>query len=277
MHLKHNTIDVWLCDPRKFQDQHVTQQLHATLSPGERRRHHAFHFAKDRHTFLVAHGVLRHLASRYTGRQPHTCEFVASEHGRPELVQDDAEESLRFNLSHTRAMVAWIFSRSQPCGVDVEEVRYDSPISALVESTCSSEERRVLAALHGPERTRQFYRTWCLKEALLKGCGIGLTDHLDCITIRGIGDGCYCAEDRLHRVSRPGEWFLQVRMQGDSHVLAVAYEKGAELEPAVFLAHFEPEHFAPAKAPVKIGHPALAVPFHPQQMTPCFAGLGSLA
>jgi 4'-phosphopantetheinyl transferase len=247
MRVTHNVVRVWLADPRDFQSRHVVDRLTASLSRDERLRHQRLHYARDRHTFVVAHGLLRQMVGRYAGREAHACKFSVSEHGRPELLQEDAEEPLRFNLSHTRGLVAWAFSMRQPCGVDVEEVRYDMPIGSLAEAACSSEEREVLAALCGPERTRQFYRFWCLKEALLKGCGVGLTDHLECITIREVEQGYYRAEDRLRRIPREAQWFLHARMQNDnSHVIAVAYEKDTGVDPAVFVSRCDAAEFASA-------------------------------
>jgi hypothetical protein len=95
---------------------------------------------------------------------------------------------------------------------------------------------------------------WCLKEALLKGCGIGLTDHLECITIRAVEDGSYRAEDRLRRIPREADWFLHVRMQGDSHVLAVAFQKDTGVAPAVFVTQYDSAQRTPADMPSKAFH-----------------------
>ncbi|HYO80039.1 MAG TPA: 4'-phosphopantetheinyl transferase superfamily protein [Bryobacteraceae bacterium] len=257
MRLTNNSVHVWVCDPRKLQAAEALHQLSASLSPHERLRYRKFHFAGDRHAFLVAHGLLRHLVSLYIGGEARRHEFLTMEHGRPELVQEDSEDALRFNISHTCSSIAWAFSRGKPCGVDVEQVRYDSPITPLTEASCSPEERHRLSLLHGAAKTLEFYRIWCLKEAVLKGCGLGLIDHLDSITTHEVGAGHFRAEDRMRRIPDQESWFLQAQPHGDSHMLAIAYRQDVGWKPTIQIMHVDerciPRSGADLRCPAYLG------------------------
>jgi 4'-phosphopantetheinyl transferase len=235
-------LHVWLADPGWFVNRQVLQRFHGWISPDERQRYQSFHFPRDREAFLVAHGLLRYLLSHYSRQAPAGVRFDTGEHGRPELVQDRRGPQLRFNMSHTRGLIAWTFSVDQACGVDVEEVRDDVDIDELIEVVCSTDERQFLGGLTGRARIEQFYKMWCLKEALLKGCGLGLTDHLTSVNIRHVGEDCYRAEDPLCRVVGDAQWYLHGTACGSgSHALALAYESGGAHQPRIGLDYLVPD------------------------------------
>jgi 4'-phosphopantetheinyl transferase len=157
-------------------------------------------------------------------------------------VQDSRRPLLRFNMSHTRGLVAWTFSIAHACGVDVEQVREDFDVDELIDVVCSSTERRALDELSGRARTEQFYRMWCLKEALLKGCGLGLTDNLPGVIVQDLGEGRYRAADPLCRVVGDSHWYLHSAVCGTGeHMLALAYEQGSAGQPRVALEYLVPD------------------------------------
>jgi 4'-phosphopantetheinyl transferase len=82
------------------------QQCLMMLSPDERERAARFHFQEDRQSYLVAHSLTRGVLGELTAIKPSELVFELGSHGRPELVLPERPQRLRFNLSHTRGMVA---------------------------------------------------------------------------------------------------------------------------------------------------------------------------
>jgi len=128
--------------------------------------------AADRQHFLLAHALLRHSLSRYTGRAPGAWRFEGGPHGRPELVEEPHAQALRFNLSHTRGLVACIVSYQSECGIDVEHLGRRLDPLRLARRFFAAGEVASLEAATTPNQSRLFYQLWTLKEAYLKARGL---------------------------------------------------------------------------------------------------------
>ena len=143
------------------------------LSQDERRRHDRFRFANDRHHFLVAHALLRTVVGRCSETRPEQLRFEVGEWGRPELAPGSAPRPVRFNLSHTRGLVAVAVTAEHPVGVDVERIREVNP--GVADKHFAPSEVAALRALEGEDaRRRRFFSYWTLKESYIKARGEGL-------------------------------------------------------------------------------------------------------
>ena len=89
------------------------------LDENERRRADRFHFAVDREAFTAAHALTRAMLSELTGKPSTAWRFVEGKYGRPEVATSCATGGLRFNLTHTRGLVACAVAY-RAVGVDVE-------------------------------------------------------------------------------------------------------------------------------------------------------------
>ena len=116
-------VHVWLLQPEKVVDAAVLAAYADSLSGAEHARQQRFHFEHDRKLFLVAHGMLRSVLSRYVAVAPSQWQFSSGRYGRPAISGPDGLPALRFNLSHTRGLVACAVSLEFDCGVDVERLR----------------------------------------------------------------------------------------------------------------------------------------------------------
>ncbi len=236
-----DAVHVWVGTPTDFRSPRMVEQLRGWLSHDECQRHQRLHSATDRDAFLVAHGVLRFLIGQYLGQPPAALQFEAGPHGRPELVQRMAGPRLRFNLSHTRGLVAWAFSLDRACGVDVEEIRDDVAIDRLAPAVCSRDERARLRALDPQRRVRYFYSIWSLKEALLKACGLGLIEAAADVKIEPAGsNGEYCSDGVPANAAGGWRWSLRGTVWGARHMLAVACEHRGPPGPRMVLQAFHP-------------------------------------
>lgn len=127
---------------------------------------------------MVAHARLRQLLGEALLRPPGALQFLAGEHGKPELAGEHAG-NLRFNLSHSGGwgLVGW--ARGRSIGVDVECWRAMHDEAALVRRFFSSAEHDAYQALAPAERSAAFFNCWTRKEAYIKAVGRGLGLPLD--------------------------------------------------------------------------------------------------
>jgi 4'-phosphopantetheinyl transferase len=154
-------------------DQSAIQRLTGELSDEEARRARAFHFDRDRATYIAAHAMLRRvLRETPGGEEP---DFVRSPLGRPELAPPrDGGPAPYFNLTHTRGFAACAILYGAPIGVDAEDIRRPIDIAEMAARWFVPPERRLLEKLCEARRPEMFFRIWTLKEAIVKATGHGL-------------------------------------------------------------------------------------------------------
>jgi 4'-phosphopantetheinyl transferase len=213
-----NEAHLWLARPGAFGAAALDE-----LDAGERERHARFAFERDREMFRTAHCLTRRALSRYLAVPPRDWRFEAGEHGRPEIAAP-ARRALRFNLSHTRGLVACVVTGEQDCGVDVEEATRPIDAGALARRFFAPAEAAALQAAPAAEVPRRFFRFWTLKEAYLKARGTGLALPLD-------GFWFDPDEPRISFgpdfVDTPAGWGFSVHAPTPHHLVAVAIRWGA--------------------------------------------------
>ncbi len=153
-------------------DHRGADRFEAVLSADERRRAAAFMFPRDRSRFVAARGLLRTLLGAYRGVDPKRIELAYGEHGKPRLADD--EEALRFNLSHSRGVVALAFCEGREIGIDVEALRDDLATEAIARRYLPPQAATEIERRAGTERLREFFRAWVRQEAYAKARGGGL-------------------------------------------------------------------------------------------------------
>jgi 4'-phosphopantetheinyl transferase len=167
-----------MCDLLQYEPERP--RLLDLLSPEERLRANRFAFDRDRGRFILSHGLLRVILSRYLTEAPERIQFATGPHGKP-AVQRPAESTspIEFSLSHSGQHALVAVAKRRAVGVDVEVCRPDIDALALSQRFFASSEAQKIAQAPGPERQRLFYRYWTGKEAYLKGRGVGLSLGLD--------------------------------------------------------------------------------------------------
>jgi 4'-phosphopantetheinyl transferase len=155
-------------------------ELLEVLSDAERARHARILPPADRDRYLVSHALLRILLGRRLGIAP-AAVGLADGNGKPRLAGPRPEHE--FSLSHSGEAVVVAITPAVPVGVDVERVRTDRDVSALIGRVLSPEEQSALADLSGPARDEAFYRYWVRKEAAVKATGHGMRMSLAAISV----------------------------------------------------------------------------------------------
>ena len=94
--------------------------------------------------------------------------------GRPEIEAPLIGSALRFNISHTRGLVACVVTLKVDCGVDVETLDRVVDIGLLADSVLAPTEHSWLLSAPASRRNELFLSYWTLKEAYAKARGLGL-------------------------------------------------------------------------------------------------------
>ena len=144
------------------------------LSVDERARMARFVFERDRHAFVLTRALVRTMLSRYAAVGPAEWCFIETEHGRPEILDRPAHvPDLRFNISHTRGMIACAVTVGREVGIDIEDINRDLTHDVAGRFFAQAEVDD-LHALPEQEQARVFFDYWTLKEAYIKARGFGL-------------------------------------------------------------------------------------------------------
>lgn len=195
---------------------------HATLDVAEQAAAARFRFAADRHAYIAAHALARQMLSAAGGLPPEAWRFTRTAAGKPELEAAHGMPWLRFNLSHTRTLVACATTARDDLGLDVEDVARAPASPALAQRYFAAEEAALLAALPQDRRHEAFLRIWTLKEAFVKATGAGIALGLDRFAVA-------LDPPRLCRLPAEagalGDWRFLQWQPTRSHILAMALRR----------------------------------------------------
>jgi len=184
--------------------QHDEAELASYLNPDEEVRASRFINPEHGRKYRCVRGMLRKLLSHYLNMAPGEIEFCYAEHGKPSLK---GGSSLHFNLSHSRDMAAYAFSRDHELGVDIEYMRPQKDLAGMMRHVGSSKEQAEILGLSEDDAYEAFYWLWTRKEAFIKACGRGLG-----MGLRSIHIGTRESDSPIsveYKNERLPEWFVQ--------------------------------------------------------------------
>jgi 4'-phosphopantetheinyl transferase len=127
--------------------------------------------------------VLRILLGKYLDMPPERVSFTYGEYGKPALRTPENRLELFFNLSHSREMAVYAFSRAAGVGVDVEYQKSTRELIRIARRFFSKHEFTVLQSLPETDLVSGFYNCWTRKEAFVKAVGSGLYMPLDAFAV----------------------------------------------------------------------------------------------
>lgn len=162
------SVDVWFwsLDVEPAEVEH----LWTLLSEAERDRAERFFQKRDRDRWIVSRGRTRELLASVVNASAVTLAFGEEAHGRPYL-RDANAPTPSFNVSHSDNLAALAVSFDARVGLDVEKIR---PIDDEEIAWALSPAERGQLSVTAPEmRLETFFRFWTLKEAFMKGTGLG--------------------------------------------------------------------------------------------------------
>lgn len=246
-------ILLWCAFPDQIRAPELLSSYRRLLSDVELANAQRFHFAADRHRYLVTRALLRTVLARYTDVGPGQLRFPVNAYGRPELpAAQCGGRRLSFNLSHTPELVMLGLSFDHALGIDVENTgrRLDAPDGA--HQFLSASERAGLDALPEPLRRQRFFQLWTLKEAYVKARGMGLSIPLDQFGFGFPRDGQVDMTVAPALGDAAGNWrFWQLRPAPD-YLASVCVARSAGPPPSLSLTHIVPLEGERALAPVLV-------------------------
>lgn len=167
--LESHTLHLWhLSITDLAADEHHLVKL---LDDAEIERANRFRFAEHRLRFIITHGILREILSRYTAIPAQEIIYSYGQRGKPFL--QDNPLNLQFNMSHSGDLAIYALTIGAAIGVDIEKVEHKFN-DDVAKRFFSEQEYQALIALPEAERINAFYRLWAAKEALIKAVGEGL-------------------------------------------------------------------------------------------------------
>lgn len=207
-HSLRDGVHVWRVDLHATSRQLST--LVDTLSQEETVRADRYRSPIHRQRFIIAHGALRDILSRYTGHRPHDVPFVTTVAGKPALVDERGEPVVHFSLSHSADCALVAVTAAGPVGVDVEKIDPTIEVATTAERFFATAEVEALLALDQPQQVQRFYHLWTCKEAYLKARGDGILNRLSNVTIRVTQPVAVALISDVVDPCAPDKWRLQL-------------------------------------------------------------------
>ncbi len=173
-------IDIWCAFCQSITDPPLLERYRRLLTAEELQQGARFHFAHDRHRYLITRALVRTTLSRYAEVPPERWTFVPTPYGRPAISNEGLRAGgISFNISHSRELVVLAITRDHDLGVDTEDVLTRSPPLEIADRFFAPEEVASLRALPADRQQERFFQHWTLKESYIKARGMGLSLPLD--------------------------------------------------------------------------------------------------
>ena len=165
--LHQGDIHVWLLKVTDYS----SKKLWPFLNKTEKQRAHGFTFAEHREKFIITHGILRLLLSKYLLQDPKTIKFTHNKQGKPTITKNELE----FNISHSGDLALFAFAKNISLGVDVEAIKPKIEYEDIAKRFFSPTEYEQLLRVPTKIRKTAFFNCWTRKEAFIKAVGEGLS------------------------------------------------------------------------------------------------------
>lgn len=168
--------------------------------------------------YLLGRSLVRALIDRTTGSNGRDCRIFTNDNGKPFVALASGEPGPAISISHSGAVVAAAATNMGSLGIDVEQHRLDRSFASIAGFAFGPREKQVATAAPG-----EFYRIWCLREAMSKASGEGLREAVDGI------DRVQDAQNNSFWTTTDGaiDWLLSSIAPIPDYSLAIAVKRPA--------------------------------------------------
>jgi 4'-phosphopantetheinyl transferase len=128
-----------------------------------------------RQRFIIARAVLRDILAYYSEQYPQKLKLIYSPSGKPLL--SNSEQRLEFNLSHSKNILAYVFTLDTPIGIDIEYINHRRHLDKIAYRFLPAYEYDRLQLLDHKKKLKEFFEAWVRNEALIKAKGASLQTH----------------------------------------------------------------------------------------------------
>ena len=144
----------------------------------------------DAKRYVLRHGMLRFILSKYTNTDPELLPLVNGIQGKPGLHPQSDFHEISFSLSHADQVVSVGIVLNHSIGIDIVKTDPDYPFHEIIEYLFTPLEKEFMRRIEPCQRYLMFFRIWALKEAIVKatGEGIRLMNSTDVTSV--IEDSC---------------------------------------------------------------------------------------
>lgn len=153
----------------------VSEADTSLLSEDERVRALSFRQHADRVRSIATRASLRRILALRTRSRPEALRFAENRYGKPYLEE---EGGLEFNVSHAGCFALIALSTNGQVGVDIEYRNRRIDARELGGYVFSQ-----LEHASGLKTNEAFIERWVAKESVLKALGVGISEHLQAISI----------------------------------------------------------------------------------------------
>ena len=219
-HLAPGQVDIWLTSTKTLS----ADTLHCyktVLSAPELERWQRIIVPDARLQFLIARTLLRASLSQYAAVRPVEWRFETNAYGKPFVANPKLCCDLRFNLSHTKHLVAVAVTNGCEVGVDVEYLRQHVDFVQLAPVVFAPAELNAFRAVPEQQRAGLFWTLWTLKEAYIKALGTGLSCSLDSFAF-DVSETHPCISFEKRCTDAPSGWQFRHYALTPEHMLALA-------------------------------------------------------
>lgn len=234
-------IDVWLANYQEISDSRLHAEYRALLTAEERGQEFRFYFPDDQRRYLVTRAMVRTVLSRYLDIDPADWRFANNKYGRPAIANFSPDEcGLRFNISHTRGLIALGVTQGRELGVDVENVVTRDVSIDIADRFFAPAEVAELANVPPERQQDRFFEYWTFKESYIKARGMGLSIPLGQFSFH------YPHERAVHIAIDPelgddaNRWSFWQYRPTSAHLLAVCAERHESGTPSLTLRNTVP-------------------------------------
>ncbi|MGD8926282.1 MAG: 4'-phosphopantetheinyl transferase superfamily protein [Thioalkalispiraceae bacterium] len=155
------------------------------LSSDEKAKAKGFRFDIHRNRYIVFHGSLRQILSRYLDTvTPGEIGFSSIKNNKPIIQPDQNLHKLSFNLSHSADVAIIAIGYEEGIGVDIEKIDTKIEMHDLIQRYYTEQERCTILAQPEADQYRAFYSIWTKKESYMKFTGDGLSLEPDSFEVR---------------------------------------------------------------------------------------------
>lgn len=223
---------LWLLWPADLAGRDLWPDYLELLDPAEQQHYWRLRLPEVRRQYLLTRALVRTTLSRYRPLPPRDWRFAPGPHGRPEIFNPETA-GLRFNVSHTRDLIACTVADGREIGVDVEWTARRNDLDGIAHRFFSARECDDLRRLPVERRADRFFDYWTLKEAYIKARGLGLSCPLGRFSFVLQPDQPIRLMIDASLRDSPERWRFWLARPGDRNRLAVCVEKteGGTLPP----------------------------------------------
>ncbi len=143
-----------------------------------------FVFLKDSVRYLLTRACLRKIIADEVNLNPKLIDYSFGKYKKPFLKKELSSRKFYFNVSHSNEYLVICTSFFNEVGIDIEYIDQNNDIHLLKEQVFSEYELNCFSLLETEKEKRiYFYRIWAIKEAILKGIGVGLFYSPNAMTV----------------------------------------------------------------------------------------------